>query len=392
MDTQNTPIHIRLWHHEFWLMTIAGLLLSSAMYMLLPVMPQWLMTRGCMSEAEAAMLMGLPGVGVFLLGCFVSYFVQRYRRNRVCLRAVFFLMLTFVALYYLCHEKPSSLIYALFFILRLAQGAAYGLARMVLCSTLIIDTCESFRRTEANHAAGWFTRFSLALGPATALLAMSIGGMDMVIAVAACMCAIAYLLIALVKFPFKAPEDIICKFSTDRFWLPKGWILAANMMLIACVTGLVLSMEQGLQFYTMVMCGFFLALLAQRFLFAEAELKSEVVSGMILVSAALLVLLAGREGVSHSIAPTLFGCGIGISSARFLLCFIKLSDHCKRGTAQSTFFLTCEAGVAVGLMIGIGLFNKQAHTQLITALCIAIVALIMYAAFTHTWYMNNKQR
>jgi hypothetical protein len=41
---------------------------------------------------------------------------------------------------------------------------------MVLASTLIIDVCESFQRTEANHSAGWFARFSLSLGPMLSLV------------------------------------------------------------------------------------------------------------------------------------------------------------------------------------------------------------------------------
>ena len=55
-------------------------------------------------------------------------------------------------------------------LLRFAMGATFGLSQMVLCSTLIIDTCESFQRTEANFATGWFGRIALALGPLAGLL------------------------------------------------------------------------------------------------------------------------------------------------------------------------------------------------------------------------------
>ena len=89
-------------------------------------------------------------------------------------------------------------------------------------------------------------------------------------------------------------------------------------------------------FYGLMMVGFLLALLAQRFVFRDAELKSEVISGQILLIAALLTLLGYPES---PVAPVLVGLGMGIISARFLLFFIKLSRHCKRGTSQSTFFL-----------------------------------------------------
>ena len=41
--------------------------------------------------------------------------------------------------------------------------------------------------------------------------------------------------------------------------------------------------------------------------------------------------------------------------ARSQLMLITHSDHCRRGTAISTFFLASEWGVAVGMLIGIAI-------------------------------------
>ena len=53
---------------------------------------------------------------------------------------------------------------------RFLLGAVFGLAKMVLSSTLIVDTSESFQRTEANHSTSWFARFAFSLGPLMGLL------------------------------------------------------------------------------------------------------------------------------------------------------------------------------------------------------------------------------
>ena len=42
MNSQNTPVHVKLWHREFWQLAIANLLLSMSVYMLLPILPIWL--------------------------------------------------------------------------------------------------------------------------------------------------------------------------------------------------------------------------------------------------------------------------------------------------------------------------------------------------------------
>ena len=39
MYTQNTPVHVKLWHKDFWLMAVANLLLTVAVYIQIPLLP-----------------------------------------------------------------------------------------------------------------------------------------------------------------------------------------------------------------------------------------------------------------------------------------------------------------------------------------------------------------
>ena len=86
MDTQNTPIHIRLWHRDFWFLVFANFLLSTIVYMQLATLERLLVTStgiGLSSLAQGTIL-GVYGLGIFLLGPYCHYLVQRYRRKRVC--------------------------------------------------------------------------------------------------------------------------------------------------------------------------------------------------------------------------------------------------------------------------------------------------------------------
>lgn len=339
--------------------------------------------------------MGAYGVGLFLLGPFCSWWVQRYRRNHVCLMAIVAMMMvvgTFWLLqlkYISWHLQPWH-----FGALRLLLGATFGLAQMVLSSTLIIDVCESFQRTEANHSSAWFSRFALSLGPVLALVLVRIPlpipypPMATATLAALVLVAVAALLIMMVPFPFRAPEDQLHHFSLDRFFLPEAWPLSLNLVLVAAVAGFLLAIERNAMFYAMMMAGFFLALLAQRFVFADADLKSEPVTGLILLGAALLIREQPVTQAAVFLSPVLMGVGFGLIGSRFLLFFIKLSRHCQRGTSQSTFFLTWEAGISIGLLIGYGLPTK------FFSLCITltITALAIYHFFTHNWYLRHKNR
>ena len=170
MNSQSTPVHIRLWHRDFWLMAIANFLLTMSVYLLVPTLPHWLLMEQEFSPLETGIAMASFGFGLFALGMFVSFLVQHYRRNQVCVGAVIAVGALIGLLYYLNGQRFQFCDLQMIILQRFALGAAFGLAQMVLTSTLIIDTSESFQRTEANHSAAWFSRFALSLGPMTGLL------------------------------------------------------------------------------------------------------------------------------------------------------------------------------------------------------------------------------
>ena len=392
MNTQNTPVHIRLWHRDFWLMALANLLLTVAIYVLIPVMPGWLMQTENLTMQETGLLMGAFGVGLFLFGCFTSYLVQRFRRNMACIWAIMLMAALLGWLYYLDLQKSQFFDFTVLLIQRLALGAAFGVAQMILSSTLIIDTCESFQRTEANHSASWFSRFALSIGPLTGILVERIAGFDTVLLVAIGCTLAAIIFILWVHFPFRTPEENVRVASLDRFFLPQGWPLTINLIIVTFVMGLLLAIEISEFFFVMVMVGFLVALLAQRFVFRDAELESEVITGLVLIGIAVLMMLTRQQAVVSFAAPMFIGFGLGIIGSRVLLFFIKLSRHCQRGTAQSTYFLAWEFGLALGVGVGYGLLEQQKEPTLQASLCITVAALLFYHFFTHGWYIRHKNR
>ena len=392
MNTQNTPVHIRLWHRDFWLMAMANLLLTIAVYVLIPVMPKWLMQTENLTIQETGMIMGAFGVGIFLFGCFTSYLVQRFRRNIACIWAVVLMAALLGWLYYLDLQKSQFFDFPVLLVQRLALGAAFGVAQMILSGTLIIDTCESFQRTEANHSASWFSRFALSIGPLTGILVDRLAGFDKMILVAIGCTLVAIIFILLVHFPFRTPEENVRVVSLDRFFLPQGWPLIINLILVTFVMGLLLSTTFSELFYVMVMLGFLVALLAQRFVFRDAEIESEVITGLVLIGVAVLMILTRHQTVVSFAAPMFIGFGLGIIGSRFLLFFIKLSRHCQRGTAQSTYFLAWEFGLALGVGMGYAVLKQQTSLVLQVGLCTTVVALLLYHFFTHGWYIRHKNR
>ena len=381
-----------MWHRGFWFLAIANLLLSVSVYMLIPVMPVRL-AADAYTPMSTGIIMGVFGVGIFLLGGFSSYLIQRHHRSRVCTVSILATTGVLGALYEIDALPDTPLDFSVLIVLRLLLGAFYGLAQMVLVSTLINDTCESFQRTEADHAATWFSRFALSLGPVAGLLLsryLNFGSVTLV----AVGCALAALvLIKLVNFPFRAPEERMSRLSLDRFFMPQSRWLFVNLVLMTVMVGLLLSLIREPRFYGLLMIGFLLAIVAEKYVFANAELRSETVTGLILTGAASLLMLS-RDAlpVVAYASPVLMGFGFGIIGSRFQLFFIKLARHCQRATALNTFFLAWELGIAVGLFVGYSLFLCDRQLILVTILSLSVVSLLLYHLVTHPWYMRHKNR
>ena len=393
MNTQNTQIHITQWQRGFWLLAIANFLVAMSVYVLVPVMPLWLINGEGFSAGDAGLAMGAFGVGMFACGGFCSYLVQRYRRNRICMDAILLMVICITLLQSFLQHDFGVVERWWIFAQRILFGAVYGLAEMVLASTLIIDKCSSAMRTEANHSTAWFSRFAVALGPMVGLLVYHITDSFWRVILVSDVCVIiSLLLIRAVKFPFRAPDENTHVFSLDRFFLPQGTPLFINIFLIMLPVGMLFSLALPWMFYAMMMAGFALALLAQRFVFQNAELKSEVVTGMILIVAAMQMMHVYDINKVIFVAPTMIGLAIGLIGSRFLLFFIKLSRHCQRGTSSSTFLLGWESSIAIGIGLGYMSFSGQADHLLVVAEVISILAAAMYLAFTHRWFLNHKNR
>ena len=393
MDTQNTPVHVRLWHLDFWLLSLANLSLTVMVYMLIPVLPSHLAACHGITPMEIGLIFVSYAVGLYLLGGFTTYLVQRYRRNRVCLWTIALLVLAVSQLYFNEHLPVGhDVTVALAIVVAVVVGALYGLSKMILMSTLVIDSCESFMRTEANYSATWFGRMALAIGPAEGLCCHELMVFRPTILLSCGLGLAAILLILMAHFPFKAPEDNVRLWSADRFFLVRGLPLFLVLFMMTAVVGALFTTGIGVSFYAFMLLGFVLALLAEKFVFVDADLKSEVVTGLICISAAVIMLMTSRLAVVEAVIPVLLAFGIALIGTRFLLFFIKLSRHCQRGTSQSTFLLGWESGLAAGLALGHGVLERNAYAICITALSLAVIAMFVYNSFLHQWYMEHRNR
>ena len=143
MDTQNTPIHIRLWHKDFWKLAFAEFALVTSISMLAVIAPERARILGLDME-ETALMAVCYGIGLYALGPFCNYLVQNYRRNKVCLLMMALLALLLAALsWFTVHTLPMShrVMCSVVFVSAFLTGATFGLSQMLSLSSWVIDEC-----------------------------------------------------------------------------------------------------------------------------------------------------------------------------------------------------------------------------------------------------------
>lgn len=380
MQTQLTAGGKRGWRLNCWRICVMNLLVGMALYMMFPFISRILSPAGA-GESACFLLFGLAYVaGLLLPGPFCNYWLDVFKRKGVCRRALFLLVVTQVFLFWLL---PPSLVP----FCGLLLGAAVGLFQISAGSTLLVDLSPADCRTLTSHIYYWFTRLALALGPVMGLLIVGqVGYFWLPVFSLVCGC-VAFLLLQSVEVPFRAPLEPPVV-SLDRFWMPRAFRLFAGLLPVTLAAGLMLSLYTRPEWYAMMAAGFFCSLSVHRMLWAGRDVRREIIFGMMLMMSAVLlcIFLLSFPLWSMSLVALLFAWGLGHVSSRYLLFFVRVSRHCERGTAQTTYLIAWESGLLLGLSVGLmaGAFGPA----LVLACLLLSLSLIVYLLFIHRWLVK----
>lgn len=375
----------KLWTNDFIKMCIGNFLLFVSLYMLLPLFPAFLVEKFGISFFTAGWILALFAVSLFILGPFYNYLVDTYKRMSVYL-------LSALAVVAILGGYPLVTGIIWIIVLRILQGMFSGLTVMTIGSTLAIDITASSRRSEANTSVARFGRAGMAFGPMVGLLVYQYYGFDTVFLTSAVVSVLAMLLVSTVHVTFRAPiGSPLC--STDRFILGRGWVLALNLVLITSVLGLILVTIDSYFFYFLMAVGVMVAMLANSLVFAEADVRARIISGLILMGAALLLLTTHVEEAAFATSALLMGTGLGLASFHFLLMLIKLTEHCQRGTANTTYAFAWEVGVALGMFAGCAMKENCDSTAIFhTGVWLTVSALLFYIGLANPYFIKHKIR
>lgn len=374
----------KLWSAEFWSLLLANLFASMAMYMLLPIEPIVIGKHFHEDLAISGTVVSIFGIGIFTWGPMANYWLDRHSRKSICLYALLFMVVFTVSTLFDLPEWS-------YVVARFCQGSAFGLFQIAMGSTLLIDLTHTSLRTRAAHVYYWFSRFALSLGPASALCLNLFYETRFVIWLSAACSFAAFLLVLQLKVPFRTPLEPK-RFSTDRFWMGRAKPLFFNMFLTTFALGILLFMNFSITFFSMLMPGMLIALLLHEICFQGRDSRTEILLGATLLALVFCGNLTKAITIDHILSGTLAGAGIGLITSRYLLYFIRVAEHCERGTGQSTYMLGWECGIYIGMMVCSLLIGNHHRMADYIGLGAILTSAIIYLCYTHHWFLHHCRK
>lgn len=380
-----------LWTIHFMRICIANLLLFISLYMLFPIVPIEMADRlGVPVSLTGAMFLLLT-VGMYVIGPFHAYLVDAYKRKYICAFS-FAVMLAATAGYAFVNDLTQLSL------LCLVQGIAFGMTTTAGI-TLAIDITNSNLRSLGNVAFSWAARLGMLVGIASGVWLYQSYPFKTLLNVSVVVGLFGILSVLRVYVPFRAPMVTkLCSF--DRFFLPRGWLPAINLIMIAFIPGLMLPVfhyslsmvyigELEIPFFAIVGIGFLFAVLLARLLFHGERTLGVIVSGLGLMILSCILL----QEVPSGITAVLLGLGLGLVTPEFLLIFIKLSQHCQRGTANTTHLLAWETGITLGLTAACYLSVESSIESIYhIGRIVAPMALLFFVLITYPYYKKKRVR
>ena len=360
----------RLWNRNYCKVMVANFTLFFAFYILTPLLPLYLSEHfGATKDVIGLVLSGYT-ITALLFRPFSGYVVDAFPRKTV-------LMISFgaFAIFFAGYLAASTLL--LFTIVRTLHGGPFG-ATTVSNSTVAIDVLPSSRRTEGIGYYGLSNNLAMAVAPTIGIFIYKYTqSFELLFWLALVVACAGWIVDAMLKLDAKATIKNKSKFSWDRFFLVRGWLLGLNMVAFGFSFGVlsnylaiygkeVMGITGGTGTYFMLCSvGLILSRLQGGKALRDGRVTHNAGSGMVisLVGYTLFILMPTLSALFtiHSSLFTsigyygsalLIGLGNGHMWPAFQNMTINVAHNNQRGTANSTILISWDIGMGLGILVG----------------------------------------
>ncbi|MCM1483698.1 MAG: MFS transporter [Muribaculaceae bacterium] len=383
-DSDSKPL--KLWNRNFISVTTANFLLFFSFYLLLPVLPLYLLDNFQASRQMVGIILSGYTLTALLIRPFGGYMVDSFDRKRTLLICYF----AFFALFAGYIVAGTLLMFA---IVRGLHGFAFG-AVTVANSTVAIDVMPSTRRGEGIGYYGVANSLAMVIGPSLSMW-MYDGGMDVdwIFTLSLCSAALGWLLDTTLRL---RPRELMPdkeRLSFDRFFLlnalPESLLtllFAFAYSIMSTYIAVYARVEAGVErgsglFFIFLATGLILTRIISGRWVRRGLLTRNIGVGILLAIAGFALMLAWRSQAAFFGSALILGAGYGMMCPAFQTTFISMAPASRRGTANSTYLTSWDVGAGAGILIGGFVAQRLSyHAAYTMAMTMCAIGLALFIA------------
>ncbi len=369
-----------LWTKNYILAFISNMLIFYSFYMLVPILPFYVMNNLHLDESSTGVVLALYTIAALLIRPLSGFLVDKFSRKPLYLLCYSLFAIVFAG-------YALTQIVAIFVILRVLHGFGFGLST-VSGSTIAIDVMPAERRGEGIGYFGLSYTFAQSLGPLTGFWLYNHYEFNVIFLIAFGFAFIGLLSILPISMPsLEMPKKVEVdeKLSLDRFILVKGLPCILLLLLVGYGYGTLsnfigiycaqssFNCDPGLFFLI-----FAAGVVVSRLLSAKAINDGKVVSvalfGAVLIAAGYFTLAYCSLSWLFILGSVAIGIGFGCVNPAFQSLLINLAPHNRRGTANATFYTFFDLGIGGGIALG-GVIIEHFDFSLLLSSCAALILL-----------------
>jgi predicted MFS family arabinose efflux permease len=395
MNNVQQPV---LWTRDFILVFMSNLLLFFSFYLLIPVLPFYLMRNLGTSGSVAGIVLSLYTLSALLIRPFSGFMVDMFKRKPLYLICYGLFCAIFAG-----YVVATTLV--LFVVLRILHGFAFGIST-VSGSTVAVDLMTPKRRGEGIGYFGMAANIAMAVGPVAGLWLYRNYSFDILFLAAFASGLVGFFTIVPTK-PVKKEHitsEVKQSLSLDRFILLKALPCVLLLFIAGMGYGSVLNYvglfsetatfksSAGI-FFVLISIGIVLArILSAKAINSGKIIRMTYIGGAFLTFSFVLFLLCINAFILYLIA-FLLGMGFGYINPAFQSMFINLAEHNQRGTANATYFTFWDFGIGFGTATG-GFVIEKLSFDWLYFICAGLLVLgvIYFRRVSATCYRKNKLR
>ena len=364
METTFIQSKDKLWTQSFVSACTGNFLLFFAFYLLLPVLPLYLIEEFGTTKSLVGIILSCYTLAALLVRPFSGFILDMFNRKPIYLVAYLLFVLTFIG-------YPLATFVSMFLFLRILHGFTFGMVTTA-GNSLIVDIMPASRRGEGLGYFGISNNLAMAIGPMISLFMHDFYSFDVIFYTAIGSGLLGFIFASTIKSKKVAVQSLKEPIAFDRFFLLKGFHAGFSLLLLGIPYGMVTTYvaiygkELGIQsgmgiFFSLMAVGLIVSRMFAGKMVDRGRLVQVVSYGTLICAIAFFALagLKRADAYSETLVVALFygvavvlGVGYGMLFPAYNTLFVNLAANNRRATASSTYLTSWDIGIGVGLVLG----------------------------------------